>query len=98
MYVNREKVEKIANMAHIKLSQEEIILYKKELNDILKWVRQLEEVNTDDVLPLSNTISLSLSTDNDEIKDNTSVDALLKNAPESKYGYFVVPKVIEQES
>ena len=67
----------------------------KDLNSILDWVDQLNEVNTDNVEPLSNISSSVLPRRKDISKDINSSEEILENAPDKLEGFFVVPKVVE---
>jgi len=88
-------INKIAKLAKIRLSEEEASELLKDMNSILDWVEQLNEVNTDLVEPLANISSSTLPKRKDEAKDLNSSDEILKNSPDKLEGYFVVPKVVE---
>jgi len=88
-------INKIANLARIKLSKEEAKDLLKDMNSIIDWVEQLNEVNTDKVEPLANISSSSLPLRKDESEDINSSDEILQNSPDKLEGYFVVPKVVE---
>ena len=95
MKLDTNTINKIAKLARIRLSEEEAKDLLKDVNSILDWVEQLNEVNTDSVEPLAN-ISLSiLPQRKDEAKDINSADEILKNSPDKLEGYFAVPKVVE---
>ena len=89
-------INKIAKLARIRLSEEEAKDLLKDMNSILDWVEQLNEVNTDSVEPLANISSSILPQRKDEAKDINSTDEILKNSPDKLEGYFAVPKVVEQ--
>tara|TARA_B110000196_G_C20912405_1_gene551193 strand:- start:399 stop:686 length:288 start_codon:yes stop_codon:yes gene_type:complete len=88
-------INKIAKLARIRLSEEEANELLKDMNLILDWVEQLNEVNTNSVEPLTNISSSKLPKRNDEAKDINSSDEILENSPDKLEGYFVVPKVVE---
>ena len=88
-------INKIAKLARIRLSEEEAKDLLKDMNSILDWVEQLNEVNTDSVKPLANISSSILPQRKDEAKDINSSDEILKNSPDKLEGYFAVPKVVE---
>ena len=67
----------------------------KDMNSILDWVEQLNEVNTDSIEPLANISSSILPQRKDESKDVNSSDEILQNSPDKLEGYFAVPKVVE---
>jgi aspartyl-tRNA(Asn)/glutamyl-tRNA(Gln) amidotransferase subunit C len=95
MSVTPEQVRHIARLARIAMSDEEIAALAPELNNILGWVEQLGEVNTDGVEPLTAVIDQKLRLRDDKITDGDCRDAVLANAPAAEHGFFAVPKVIE---
>ena len=95
MPVSTEQVRHIARLARIAMSDEEIERLAPELNNILGWVEQLAEVNTDGVEPLTAVIDQKLRLRDDAVTDGNIRDEILANAPEAQHGFFAVPKVIE---
>lgn len=94
MQIDKPLILKLANLARLELSDEESTLIQQDLNAILEMVEQLQDLNTDDVAPL-----VYLNPDvnvwrADQVKDQVSRAAALKNAPEQDGTYFTVPKVI----
>ena len=95
MKLDTNTINKIAKLARIKLSEEEAKDLLKDMNSILDWVEQLNEVNTDSIEPLANISSSILPKRKDESKDVNSSDEILQNSPDKLEGYFAVPKVVE---
>ncbi|NUQ18014.1 MAG: Asp-tRNA(Asn)/Glu-tRNA(Gln) amidotransferase subunit GatC [Sphingomonas sp.] len=95
MPVSTEQVRHIAKLARIAMSDEEIERLAPELNNILGWVEQLGEVNTDGVEPLTAVIDQKLRLRDDVVTEGNIRDEILANAPEAQHGFFAVPKVIE---
>ena len=95
MSVSPEQVRHIANLARIAMSEEELARLVPELNNILGWVEQLGEVNTDGVEPLTAVIDQKLRLRDDAVTDGNIRDDILTNAPDAEHGFFAVPKVIE---
>ena len=95
MKLDTNTINKIAKLARIRLSEKEANELLKDMNLILDWVEQLNEVNTNSVEPLTNISSSKLPKRNDEAKDINSSDEILENSPDKLEGYFVVPKVVE---
>ena len=95
MSVSTEQVRHIAKLARIAMSDEEIERLAPELNNILGWVEQLGDVNTDGVEPLTAVINQKLRLRDDVVTDGNIRDEILANAPEAQHGFFAVPKVIE---
>ena len=95
MSVSSEQVRHIAKLARIAMSEEEIERLVPELNNILGWVEQLGEVNTDGVELLATVIDQKLRLRDDAVTDGNIRDDVLANAPDAQHGFFAVPKVIE---
>ena len=95
MSVNAEQVRHVAKLARIAMSDAEVDALVPELNNILGWVEQLAEVDTDGVEPLTAVIDLKLRLRDDVVNDGSVRDAVLANAPDAQHGFFAVPKVIE---
>ena len=95
MSVSSEQVRHIAKLARIAMSEEELEKLVPELNNILGWVEQLGEVDTDGVEPLTAVIDQKLRLRDDVVNDGDVRDDILANAPEAQHGFFAVPKVIE---
>lgn len=77
------------------MSDEELERFVPELNNILGWVEQLGEVDTDGVEPLTAVIEQKLRLRADVVNDGNIRDEVLANAPDAQHGFFAVPKVIE---
>ena len=95
MKIDKNTINKIAKLSRIKLEEKEADSLIKDLNSILDWVEQLNEVNTEKIEPLSN-ISLSKLPQREDIAENkNNSKEILSNAPDKLEGYFAVPKVVE---
>jgi len=77
------------------MSDEELERLGPELNNILSWVEQLGEVDTEGVEPLATVIEQKLRLREDAVTDGECRDEVLANAPDAQHGFFAVPKVIE---
>ena len=95
MSVSADQVRHIANLARIAMSDDEIERLVPELNNILGWIEQLGEVDTDGVEPLATVIEQKLRLRDDAVTDGDCRDEILANAPQAEHGFFAVPKVIE---
>ncbi|KPP88109.1 MAG: Asp-tRNA(Asn)/Glu-tRNA(Gln) amidotransferase subunit GatC [Erythrobacter sp.] len=100
MSVTREQVAKIASLARIRMSEEELDRMAPELSQILDWVEQLGEVDVSGIEPMSavipNTLRLRADeVDADPLTGGNRRDDVLANAPVAEHGFFAVPKVIE---
>ena len=95
MKIDKNTINKIARLSRIKLDDKESEDYINDLNSILNWVEQLNEVNTENVEALSNISSSILPKREDVSKDTNSSEEILENAPDKLEGFFAVPKVVE---
>lgn len=100
MSVDKQTVAKIAQLARIKMTDEELERMAPELNNILEWVEQLGEVDVEGIEPMSAVIPNTLRlrddvVDADPLTGGGKRDAVLANAPAAEHGFFGVPKVIE---
>jgi aspartyl-tRNA(Asn)/glutamyl-tRNA(Gln) amidotransferase subunit C len=95
MSLTRDEVKKVAGLAKLRMGDEQLDKMGPELNNILGFIEQLAEVNTDNIEPLSNVARSTLPLRKDVVDDGNCQDKVLANAPEAIEGYFAVPKVVE---
>jgi aspartyl-tRNA(Asn)/glutamyl-tRNA(Gln) amidotransferase subunit C len=95
MSVSIEQVRHIAGLARMAMSDEELARLEPELNNILDWIEQLSEVDTEGVEPLATVIDQQMRLREDEVTEGDQRDEILANAPRAEHGFFAVPKVIE---
>lgn len=95
MSLDRETVKRIATLARLKLSDERVAPMQQDLNRILHFIDQLNEVDTSSVERLESVKGLSMSFRQDVVNDGNCVEKILANAPEVACNMFVVPKVVE---
>jgi len=95
MSIDAKTVAKIAHLARLKIPTEEQAQVVGELNNILNWVEQLNEVNVDGIEPLANVNDKTLRWRDDIITDGGQPADVLANAPAKTADFFTVPKVIE---
>jgi aspartyl-tRNA(Asn)/glutamyl-tRNA(Gln) amidotransferase subunit C len=95
MSVDTATVRHIAKLARIAVTEEEVAGLVPELNNILGWIEQLQEVDVTGVEPMTAVIPNSLRLRADEVTDGGVRDLVLANAPAAEHGFFAVPKVIE---
>jgi aspartyl-tRNA(Asn)/glutamyl-tRNA(Gln) amidotransferase subunit C len=95
MSVDTATVRHIAKLARIAVSDGEVEALVPELNNILGWIEQLQEVDVSDVEPMTAVIPNTLRLRDDVVTDGGIRDDVLKNAPVAEHGFFAVPKVIE---
>jgi aspartyl-tRNA(Asn)/glutamyl-tRNA(Gln) amidotransferase subunit C len=94
MAVNKQDVEKIAELARLIFSEEELENFTPQMNKILSYMDKLNELNTDNVEPLSHPVEQTNVFREDELRPSISKEDALKNAPSKDENHFKVPKVI----
>ncbi|MDP3494257.1 MAG: Asp-tRNA(Asn)/Glu-tRNA(Gln) amidotransferase subunit GatC [Hyphomonadaceae bacterium] len=95
MSVDKNTVRKVARLARIAVPEERLEPLAGELNSILAWIEQLNEVNVDGVEAMTTPVAMKLPMREDVVSDGDIRDQVLANAPKSEDGFFVVPKVVE---
>ncbi|MCX8056773.1 MAG: Asp-tRNA(Asn)/Glu-tRNA(Gln) amidotransferase subunit GatC [Ignavibacteria bacterium] len=94
MKVTKELVLHIAELAHLKLREDEIKKFQNELNQILEYVDKLNEIDTSNVEPLSHPLPTINVFREDKVEVSIDREEALRNAPERTEEFFKVPKVI----
>ena len=95
MSVDLVTVKRVARLARIAVSEEEAERMTGELNGILGFVAQLDEVNVDGIEPMTSIIPMALRRRDDAVTDGAKAEDIIANAPASEENFFVVPKVVE---
>ncbi len=95
MSLDLATVRRIATLARIRLEDAEAARLQTELNSILGWIEQLNEVNVDDVQPMTGAVHMALKMREDVVTDGGYAEQVLANAPERIGEFFAVPKVVE---
>ncbi|MBO6509078.1 MAG: Asp-tRNA(Asn)/Glu-tRNA(Gln) amidotransferase subunit GatC [Roseibium sp.] len=95
MSVDTDTVKRVAHLARIKVSDEDATRMTGELNAILGFVEQLDEVNIDGVEPLTSVVEQTMKKRADGITDGNKANDVTLNAPASEDNFFMVPKVVE---
>jgi aspartyl-tRNA(Asn)/glutamyl-tRNA(Gln) amidotransferase subunit C len=95
MRVDEATVRRIARLARIKVTDAEARALEKELSGIFDWVKQLDEVDTSNVEPMTRVTPMTLKKRRDLVTDGGIADEIVANAPAREDHFFVVPKVVE---
>ena len=95
MSVDIDAVKRVAKLARIAVSDEQAGKMQSELNTILGFVDQLNEVNVEGVEPMTSVIDVAMKKRVDIVNDGDKADDIIANAPASEDNFFMVPKVIE---
>jgi aspartyl-tRNA(Asn)/glutamyl-tRNA(Gln) amidotransferase subunit C len=95
MSLDPATIRRIASLARIRVEEHEVTRLQQELNGILGWIEQLNEVNVDGVEPLTGAARMALKMREDVVTDGGYRDKVLVNAPERIGDFYAVPKVVE---
>lgn len=95
MSLDKATVRTIANLARLEVRDDELDHLADELSNIITFVEQLSEVNTDGIAPMTSVADLQLPRRTDVVSDGNCADKVLANAPEQQDGFFLVPKMVE---
>ena len=95
MSVDHATVRRIAHLARIAVKDDEVDHLKDELNGILAFVEQLQEVDVKGVEPMTSVSPMAVKKREDVVTDGGIADNVLKNAPAAEDDFFLVPKVVE---
>ena len=95
MSVDRDTVAQIAKLARIRIEEDQMEPLAAELSNILGWIEQLNELDTEGVAPMTSVVEVEAPLRADAVTDGDCQDKVLANAPEAEAGFFLVPKVVE---
>ena len=95
MALDNKTVAHIAHLARIKVGEGELEQLAGELNNIIGWIEQLGEVDTEGVAPMTSVVDVTLPWRADKVTDGAYPDKVLANAPDPDRGFYTVPKVVE---
>ena len=95
MSVDQATVRRIARLARIRISDNEVPKLEGELNHILGWVEMMDEVDTDNVEPMTSVVENTMRLREDVVSDGGYPEQVTGNAPATDENFFLVPKVVE---
>jgi aspartyl-tRNA(Asn)/glutamyl-tRNA(Gln) amidotransferase subunit C len=93
--ISEDQVKHVARLARLSLQPQETERVTRQLNEILGYIEQLNEVPTDDIEPTSHILDLVNVFRQANVKSPIDTEALLANAPETAHHFFVVPRIVE---
>lgn len=101
MKITREQVIRVAELAHLELSEAELDVYSRQLDEILAYIEKLNQLDTSQVEPMAQVFSGDAEQENvsaraDEPQSSNIADAVLGIAPDPSRPFFRVPKVIDR--
>ena len=94
MKLGRNEVEYVANLGRLRLNEDEIDKFAKQLSDILLYIDKLNEIDTSNVEPMAHAVEMSNAFREDTVERKWDKEDALKNAPDRDEDYFKVPKII----
>ena len=95
MKIDKKTVEYIAKLARLKLTEQEEKEFTGQLDKILAYIDKLNELNTDNIEPITHAVPMKNVFREDEVKRSLTQEEALSNAPEKDSGHFRVPRIIE---
>jgi len=96
--INKDEVKYIADLASLKLSDDEVDKFSKQLSDILDYVEKLDELDTEGIVPTAYTIPVKNVLREDKVEESLDLEKVLQNAPEKIDNQFRVPKIMDEDN
>lgn len=95
MDFSSDKIKKVAKLAKISLTEEEVATFTEQFSSIAEVITKLQKVDTSNITPIHNPSQATSLMRSDKVTDGDYVKDILVNAPKHEFDCFVVPKVIE---
>ena len=95
MSITPDEARKVAHLARIRVADADLPAVAAELSSILQLMEQLNEVDVEGVEPMTGVTPMRLKRRTDVVTDGDRAEAVLRNAPDAREGFFAVPKVVE---
>jgi aspartyl-tRNA(Asn)/glutamyl-tRNA(Gln) amidotransferase subunit C len=95
MSIDTDTARRVAKLARIAVAEDQLPKLASELTGILNFMEQLNEVDVEGVEPMTSVTPQRLKRREDVVTDGSQREAILKNAPDAREGFFAVPKVVE---
>lgn len=95
MSLDKNDVRRVAFLARIKVDEADLEPVARDLNNIIGWVEQLAEVDTDGVAPMTGASGMVMTRRDDVVTDGGDPEKVLSNAPDRVGDFYTVPKVVE---
>jgi len=93
--IDRKEVKHVAQLARLQFDEAQLEMFVHQLNTILEYFDQLQEIDTSEIEPTSHAVEMNNIFRDDAVEDFSDKDLILANAPSKEKGCFKVPKVIE---
>ena len=95
MSIDRATAAKVAKLARIRVEDADLPALADDFNAILGFIEQLQELDVSAVEPMVSVTPMRLPRRDDVVRDGNQQEAVLRNAPDAREGFFAVPKVVE---
>jgi aspartyl-tRNA(Asn)/glutamyl-tRNA(Gln) amidotransferase subunit C len=95
MSIDRATAAKVAKLARIRVEDADLPALADDFNAILGFIEQLQELDVSDVEPMVSVTPMRLPRRDDVVSDGNQQEAVLRNAPDAREGFFAVPKVVD---
>ena len=96
--IDNEQVRKVAKLSRLELSDSEIEEFTGQLEAILEYVEKMNELDTENIQPLAHCLPVSNVFREDVVKESLGTETTLANAPKKDEMYFLVPKILDDNS
>ena len=93
--IDLKTIKHISKLSRISVDEQKAEKLAGDLNSIFKFIEKLNELNTDNVEPLTSVAETTLKFRSDEVKNQNIREQIIKNSPEDNEDFFMVPKVVE---
>ena len=94
--ISSSDVRKVAGLARLELTEEELVIYADQLHSILEYIEQLEKVDTDDISPTTRAVEVVNVLRKDEVQSSEVRQELLELAPNREGDFYKVPKILSE--
>ncbi len=95
MKISEKDVIATAELARLEFDDKTLLMFVRQMEDILDYIENLSELDTENVEPTSHVLELSTPLRKDEVKQSITQEQALSNTPSDKDGFFTVPRIIE---
>ncbi|WP_096201804.1 Asp-tRNA(Asn)/Glu-tRNA(Gln) amidotransferase subunit GatC [Bacillus sp. FJAT-45350] len=93
--ITKDEVKHVANLARLSVTEEEAELFTKQLDAIITFAEQLNELDTEGIEPTTHVLNIQNVLREDEVRESLPVEEVLKNAPDQQDGQVKVPSIME---
>ena len=96
--IDEQQVRKVAKLARLALTDEEVTQFSSQLSDILRYVEKMDELDTAAVEPLAHCLPITNCLRDDQVRESLGTEKTLQNAPDHDDEYFRVPPILDENA